>query len=68
MKRFLAGILVGLLLATVGLFGWRAAQARRKPRPTSQVINQPTKAREIREMKRGRDPDQRFISMHVERH
>jgi hypothetical protein len=68
MKKFMAGMLFGIVLTTGALWGWRAQHARGKPRPTSQVINQPTKARQVRELKPGRDPDERFIPMHVERH
>lgn len=68
MNRFVAGIVFGLLLAVGAVFAWRNLHARQMPQPTSQVINQPTKARQVRELKRGRDPDQRFVPMKVERH
>ena len=68
MKRFVAGTVFGLLLAAGVFLVWRAVQAGRKPHPTAQLINQTTKAREVRELKPGRDPDQRFVPMHVERH
>ena len=66
--KFLLGTLFGILLSVGAFWGWRAIQARQKPRPTSQVINQPTKAREVKELKPGREPEGRFVPMHVERH
>ena len=68
MKKFLAGTLFGILLGVGALLGWRALEAQRKRHATSRVINEQTKAREIRELKPGRETEQRFTPMHVERH
>jgi len=68
MKRFLAGTIFGLVLAAAVILIWHGVKAQRKPHATSQPINQATEARKARELKRGRDPDQRFVPMHVEKH
>lgn len=68
MKRFLAGMMFGFLLAVGAFLAWQVKHAPREPKPAAELINQNTKAREVRELKPGRDPDQRFVPMHVERH
>jgi hypothetical protein len=67
MKRFVAGVIVGIIIAAAGSAVYRSISAR-APQPAAQLVNEPTKARQVRQLRPGLDKDQRWVEIKPEKH